>query len=130
MTDRKYNVGDLVFVVPQRKRAQQSDPPGELTPIVKVGRKRCYIELHRNEVPFDPATGKSVHKECNTRANGYGFDVYESEAAYLKAVQERQDNARLAERLRRIATYGRVSLPPSAVAAILAILDQHERGAT
>lgn len=124
---RKYNVGDLVYVVPQRNRRHHGDHAGNLMPISKVGRKWCYIERwYGLPGAFDPTTGASVHKDSNARVNGYGFDVYESEAAYMQAEQDRQDNARLAERLRRVATYTQVSLPPHAVKAILAIFDQCE----
>ena len=71
-------VGDSVFVVQQQTRSCKEWRTSTEV-ISKVGTKYAYWKSHHREYPFHKDTGISAHKELNTRANGYGFDVYTCE---------------------------------------------------
>ena len=95
-------VGDEVFVVDQRNRYSVSNNRPARTyfaTITKVGRKYAYIGVHGRDLPFHRADGTSHHKEWNSRANGFGFDVYDCEASYVKKQAVDQEFARLQTRL-------------------------------
>lgn len=95
-------VGDAVFVVPllpkifPQKRGPRSF--AGLQRVVKMGRKYGYIQGDSEPTPFRLDNGESPDGN-NTRSNGYGFDVYPSEAAYLECKEERAQKARLKKRL-------------------------------
>ena len=116
----KYKIGDSVFVVHQLSRNQiRNKLPAETNyaKIEKVGRKYAYIERGR----FSIATGESNHSCSTIRANGYGFDVYETEQSYLKKMNEDQEYERLKARLR--CDYRFPALTPLTVSLINQVLD-------
>ena len=115
------NVGDNVFVVWQRRRGDDGDRRTEVLPIAKVGRKYLYIEIHRRLTQFDRETGISVHKESNVRANGMGFDVYQSREAWEAQQHAAAEATRLAARMCSRWGLNR-PLPAETVAAIHAAL--------
>lgn len=110
--------GDTVFVVNGSRRVLQ---PGGNKMVSRVGRKYGYIG---EEEPFSLSTGQSFHgpDTFNTRANGYGFDVYPSEDDYRRQQHERAEFERLKNRLTNFGRF--VDLPPDAVAAIHEVLDK------
>ena len=120
--------GDTVFVVYQQTRWQQKENNQRHTEYAKVlrkGRKYGYIEQHGNDAPFHLDAGHSHHRDSNARANGYGFDVYPSEAAWLAEVHYQEEHARLNERLND--RWGlRKDLCPSVITTIHQILDEAE----
>ena len=79
--------GDSVFVVFQQSRYQKTnklDPEcGEFT-LSRVGKKYAYFKRYSDEVAFHLSSGTSHHGDSNARSNGYGFDVFKSEAEYIE----------------------------------------------
>ncbi len=117
---KKFEKNTVVFVAPQKQRHGPVPVPYSAT-VVRVGSIYGYIEKAGTERPFYLWNGKSYHKDTNARANGFGFDVYASEQEYLKETHERSESYRLAKRLRHC----QINLPAEAVAAIHAVLDEH-----
>lgn len=121
---KSLKVGDTVFVVHQKRR-HEKECRSHPSKVVKVGRKYAWLDCHR-DAKFSLETGMSVHHpDDNARANGYGFDVYHSEAAFNAKRYIRNEFRRLAERI--VSPYsGRhlVDLPHDAVVAIHKILDE------
>ncbi len=123
-TFRDLKVGDEVFVVDQMPRNQDGGRSRTQT-VTKVGTKFAYVKRSWGEEPFCRKTGESHHKEWNTRANGYGFDVYLCEDDYRRKVFESSDRAKLKKRL--LVSYGEiVDLPPEVVAKLNSVLDEHD----
>lgn len=98
--------GDQVFVVHQRSRYQK-ETHTETLPVVRMGRKYGYVEKYGRESPFCLQTGYSVHNESNVRVNGYGFDVYLSEADWQEEKRRDREKQRLKDRL--VNNYGRLN---------------------
>lgn len=126
MSLKDIKVGDEVFVVNQnsRYRNRENLPPVTYSAFVtKVGRQYGYI----GDKKFSLDTGYSQHPpDSNARVNGYGFDVYISQEAYEKKLWDRLNYDRLKDRLVSRGWTGLIELPPSAVEAIHAILDEHQ----
>ena len=119
----KLEPGDSVFVVYQKQR-HKSELRTETAVVTKVGRKYASIGEGWNEKKFDLETGASVHKpDSNARTNGFGFDVYMTEADYQAKVHVDSEFARLQERMlmRPMARLNKLS--PEVVQKIHAILD-------
>jgi hypothetical protein len=117
-----------VFVVFQQSRweVNKKAPVRALyLKLNKVGRTYGYVVDAFDDRPFNLSDGKSHHKECNTRANGYGFDVYSSKEEYEQIIADAKDYAYLKKRLLGDSYY-LVKLSPAKVKAIHAILDQKE----
>ena len=127
---KRFTEGQEVFVVHQRSRYEERhDAPNrtELRKIVKVGRKYGYLNARHEPAPFDLETGCSHHPgDWNTRANGHGFDVYESEEAYEFEKLMRMERERLRVRLFPRNALSMIHLPHGAVEAIHKILDEYE----
>ena len=122
MKFRDLKVGDLVFVVHQHRRFQDRKQKTETLPIIKMGRKYGYIEKYGREAPFCLETGHSSHQESNVRSNGYGFDVYLTEAEYHQEQHDLKERSRLQPRL--VNSWGRLhDFRPEVIAKIHAILD-------
>lgn len=121
-TIRDLKVGDTVFVVHQKKRSEKENRTEEKT-VIKVGRQYAYLAGGYYDMQFSRETGHSVHvKDCNARANGYGFDVYLSRWDWEKLVIDTDAKQRLQKRL--VKSYGAlVDLSPEVVGRIHAILD-------
>ena len=121
-TLRDLKVGDTVFVVHQLLRTKKEHRTEEKT-VIKVGRQYAYLAGGYYDMQFSRETGASVHpKDCNARANGYGFDVYLSRCDWEKLVADTEAKQRLQKRLVRC--YGTlVDLSPEVVGRIHAILD-------
>lgn len=118
-------VGDPVFVVWQRRRGDTEERSGFET-VVRVGRKYAYIKRYRygDVEPFCRKTGCSVHnRDCNARANGYGFDVYLNEEAYRKEQFDIAERIRLQRRLVHQHWHRLVDLSPEVVNRIHVVLD-------
>ena len=116
--------GDVVFVVPQKKR-YGADPLPYTTQVVRVGNRYGYIKQFERgeEKPFLLTTGQSHHKESNMRANGYGFDVYATEQEYWEKELAEKEHQRL---YKRLVFYSRlVDLPADAVTRIHSVLDEY-----
>lgn len=111
-------VGDMVFVAHQKTRSN-TERKTETVPISKVGRKYFYIRQHGRDLPFDPATGQSVHNQSNERMNGYGFDVYR-EDSWFRAEQQHFQNVSALRKLLDFYAIGK--LTPSQAESILEIL--------
>ncbi len=111
-------VGDMVFVAHQKTRSN-NERKTETVPISKVGRKYFYIRNYSRDLPFDPATGQSVHKEHNMRSNGYGFDVFREESWFQAEQQHSRNVSALRESLD---FYAIGKLTPSQAELILEIL--------
>lgn len=85
-------------------------------------KKYAYIKPYAKEEPFCRETGKSIHKECNTRANGYGFDIYLYEQDWKDEHLAFKEKKRLQERL--LDSWSRLfDFPPDVVNKIHAVLD-------
>jgi len=132
MSDVK--VGDTVFIVKQKKRRFSDQEPGFEAVIVKVGRKYATAESGaqwRQEWVFRRDSGCSYHgKDCNERANGYGFDVYHNEEEYTKHCAETAARQQLCRRLDRSFPSEIQRLPHEAIMQITAILDKHKTDIT
>ena len=89
-------VGDPVFVVPQHRGPRSL---AGLQRVVNMGRKYGYIQGYSEPRPFRLDNGESPDTNGNTRANGFGFDVHTSEAAYLEKKEARMQKERLRKRL-------------------------------
>lgn len=123
-TLRNLKVGDTVFVVQQERRGQEPVTSREV--IARVGRKYAYFARYCGEVPFCRETGKSHHPgECNARANGLGFDVYQREEDYRREQHETSEHKRLADRITD-RWHQLVKFAPEVVAKIHAVLDEAE----
>ena len=110
--------GDMVFVAHQKTRSN-NERKTETVAISKVGRNYLYIQQCGRDVPFDPATGQSIHKEHNIRSNGYGFDVFREESWY----QAEQQHFRNVSELRESLDFFAIGkLTPSQAESILEIL--------
>jgi len=120
-------VGDVVCVVDQRRRGSL-EPEPRSEQVVRVGRKFGYIKGYGDDRPFDLATGVSHHKEGNARANGYGFDVYKSEADYIQEVFRASEFRRLKQRLISGYSSSLVNLSHECVSKIHAVLDEELKG--
>ena len=114
-------VGDTVFVVDQLRRGMKHRP-SETKTVIRIGRKYAYLDKYGSEAPFFIEDGKSAHKEYNTRANGYGFDVYISEDEYIQEQLNIESFDRLKERLIKYPGSLHV-LPSNVVCEIHKILD-------
>lgn len=111
--------GDNVFVVHQKQRHSKAERKMEFVPVSKVGRKYGYVKLYSRDAPFCLTTGYSVHGEHNVRSNGYGFDVFRTEADY----HAREKHLQSIEEIRqRLDWQGTAKLCPHQAAAILEIL--------
>lgn len=113
-------VGDTVFIVPQ-KRGPQSI--AGLQKVIKIGRKYGYVQGYHDSVPFRLDNGESHSDDYRTRSNGYGFDVYFSEADYLAKKEAREQFARLCNRLYANTWKDIIGMSPQAVMSMHAILD-------
>lgn len=114
-------VGDAVFLVPQQRGPRSL---AGLRPVVKMGRKYGYIQGYSEPLPFRLDNGESPSYDHNTRANGFGFDVYPSEAVYLEKKEALTQKERLKKRIS--AAFGGVDIERirhHAVMNIHAILD-------
>jgi len=111
--------GDKVFVVWQGR--WQKDLRTEHATVVKVGRKYGYLDRDK---AFDLVSGESHHgtNDISSRMNGFGFDVYATEAEYRQKTKRVERFRELAERLGFHVTSLR-ALDPEAVEAIHEILD-------
>ena len=89
-------VGQRVYVVAKASR--------EWAKVEKVGRKYGYLEGGRK---FSLESGWSVHECCNGRANGFGFDVFESKEQYEEQLKRQQDRLTLADLV--VGRYGQLS---------------------
>ncbi len=122
---RKLKVGDQVFVVHLPAwRAKEGDPrKTNHATIEKVGSKYGYIRNGRGLEPFHLTTWKSVDKSGCERANGWGFDVYDSREQWEAKERAEKELARLRARL--VGNWGELNpIDPKTVEAIHAILDQ------
>lgn len=121
----RLKVGDKVFVVKQNSRFRNDQPRQTFkAEIEKLGRKYGYIKAGCFRGAFCLQTGKSHHNEnSNARANGFGFDVYESEEDYLREQRRVQQLSRLQERL--VSRHGKLyHLAPHVVELIHQLLDE------
>lgn len=125
MSLRDLKVGDEVFVVNQKRR-HGGDRGTTNAKIVRVGRKYAYIKPYGYaELPFCRESGYSVHTDdSNARVNGFGFDVYRSQADYEAEELAAAEFLRLQSRI-CFPFYGLKKLPPDIVGAIHAALDTH-----
>ena len=128
MSFKHIKPGDQVYVVWQSKKQAQGE--GYYMSVAKVGRKYGYIERHGRQEPFDLLTGESVHNYCsNSRANGWGFDVWHSKEAHDAHIATIEASTRLATRLSglRRNQYSSTLENASAelVADLHAVLDRH-----
>ena len=119
---KNIKVGDTVFVVYQKTRHGLPKEP-TYEKVVRVGHKFGYIHRYGQDAAFSLDDGVSQHKDTNARANGYGFDVYETEADYLKEKHEDDEFVRLQNRLIADSWRKLIDLPPGAVQQIHAVLD-------
>ena len=127
----KPKAGQQVFVVHQVPR-QRTGKSGEShhAEVLRVGTKHCYLLIHGREQAFDWRTGASVGGVDDARANGFGFDVYDSQADWAK---QQRDIHQLRELGERLISHGRLRfMPPECVEKIHAVLDEFgiEKGAT
>tara|TARA_R110002096_G_scaffold66682_4_gene162259 strand:- start:6823 stop:7221 length:399 start_codon:yes stop_codon:yes gene_type:complete len=125
---RDLKVGDTIFVVQQQDRWRtENNKPVETSfeIITKVGRKYAYFERGRLEYCFCLDSGVSIHKDNNTRSNGYGFDVFHNLSEYNDKLHQEERFSLLSGRLmKRNGTI--IDLDPVAVEAIHEILDEIE----
>lgn len=125
MSLRDLKVGDEVFVVNQKRRHGDVRSTTNAK-IVRVGRKYAYIKPYGHaELPFCRESGCSVHTDdSNARVNGFGFDVYRSQADYeaeeLAAAEFLRLQARICSPFN-----GLRKLPPGIVFDIHAVLDAY-----
>lgn len=113
--------GQQVYVV-HRKRRHGGGGQSHMD-VLRVGTKYCYLLIHGREHPFDWRTGFSVHKESNARANGFGFDVYDSQDDYDKQQRAISQARRLQKRM--VGAFGQVKfLAAECVDKIHAVLDE------
>ncbi len=94
--DSGYKVGDRVFVVYQQGRGGKWALRTETLKIHSIGRIYGHLNESRGTwaKQFRLNTGESHHgADINTRANGYGFDVYHSEEEW-KAKKLATDEAK------------------------------------
>lgn len=126
MSFKHLKPGDQVYIVPQRRRSGEP----HFVEVIKVGRKYGCINEGFYDEPFDLLTGRSVHsKDSNTRANGYGFDVWLSKEAYETHIATIEASTRLVTRLEalRHSKYSDIldKAHPELVADLHAVLDRH-----
>ena len=121
----KPKAGQEVYVVEQ---SQRYGGPGRRyhAKIVRVGTKNAYIERHGKEAGFDWGTGKSKHSDNNARANGFGFDAYESQADLARVERENTERKRLDLRLVKLRGWGLIDMPFECVEKIHAVLDEFQ----
>lgn len=131
---KKFKAGDSVFVVNQTPTPQAMFADRinglknkTLLPVLRVGTKYAYLNRGLGEERFDPKTGESFEPSGTERANGYGFDVYESEEAYNKLMHANAERKRLGERLLDRDWGLKRDLTDEQVTAIHAALDSCER---
>ena len=115
-------VGDKVFVVRQKgRRAVEEQTSFEV--ITKIGRKYGYIKSGS----FSLDNGQSVHNESYVRINGYGFDVFSTEAEYRQQELVKEKIRNLETRLSSLLDNGMSarlkSIPLDAVDALLQVMD-------
>ena len=126
MSTKKYKVGDVVFVVPQlthfaMRRGDQRQ--GKLETITSVGRKWAHVGDDRT--PFDIATGRSKDDSGCNRANGLGYDVFDSREQWERFELERKAKESLRDRLHSCNIASMIkSLTHDQVNRITAILDE------
>lgn len=123
-------VGDTVFVVLQKRRHSTQDP-GFLAIVTSVGRKYATCQQSdsqwKRDFKFDRKTGVSVHPgDHNSRANGFGWDVYRDEPSYQKQLHEWNRLTSLQARLDAGYRSCVRDLPSEAVEEIHAILDRYK----
>lgn len=117
---------DCVFVVHQKRSRYVLQQKMETNAITRIGRLYAYI----NGDQFCRETGRSHHgQDSNARANGYGFDVYVSEDAYINKQHDAAEHERLTARL--VDRFdGLKELTPKVVAAIHGLLDEAQAEGT
>jgi hypothetical protein len=129
----KPKAGQQVFVVHQVPR-QRTGSSGQSyhAEVLRVGTKYCYLRIHGRDEPFDWRTGRSADKDYRVRANGLGFDVYDSKAEWAKQQFDAARLSRLKERIVCRNGWALVDMPPECVERIHAVLDEFgiETGAT
>jgi hypothetical protein len=115
-------VGDKVFVVRQKGRRAVGEQTSFET-ITKIGRKYGYIKSGS----FSLDNGQSVHNESYVRINGYGFDVFSTEAEYRQQEIEQEKRRNLGERLSSLLDNGMSArlknIPLDVVDALLKVMD-------
>jgi hypothetical protein len=125
--------GQQVYVVHQVPR-QRTGKSGEShhAEVLRVGAKYCYVRMYGREHPFDWRTGHSKHGDGNARANGYGFDVYDSQQEYAKQQRDAVRLRQLKERIVGRNGWALVDIPPECVEKIHTVLDEFgiDKGAT
>lgn len=127
----KIEPGQTVFVVHQRSRAAErsgAEVKTEERTVERVGRKYAYLAARFDPEPFCLETGASHHpRDSNVRANGFGFDVFESRAAWETKIHADEEYTRLRKRLVAAHGSGLKPLTSETVEAIHRILDDEER---
>lgn len=100
MSTKKYKVGDVVFVVPLLTRfamRRGDQRQGKFEAITSVGRRWAHVGDERT--PFDIATGRSRDSSGCNRANGLGYDVFDSREQWEQAELTRKAKDSLRDRL-------------------------------
>ena len=100
MSTKKYKVGDVVFVVPLLTRfamRRGDQRQGKFEAITSVGRRWAHVGDERT--PFDIATGRSHDSSGCNRANGLGYDVFDSREQWEQAELTRKAKDSLRDRL-------------------------------
>jgi hypothetical protein len=127
MLFKDLKVGDKVFVskLPD-SRIKNAVRTGEYKTVVKLGRVYGYLEGGILESPaFRLENGHSHHADGNARSNGWGFDVFPSEEAFIYSCAVTEAIGRIQSKLN--ANTGCISaLPDDAILKIDKIIQDSQ----